>query len=32
LDQPEMCDVRDRAIHYYAVIATLANEVMIELP
>jgi hypothetical protein len=32
LDQPEMGDVRDRAIHYCAVIATLAIEVMIELP
>jgi hypothetical protein len=32
LDQPEMGDVRDRAIHYRAVIATLTIEVMIELP
>jgi hypothetical protein len=32
LDQPEMGDVGDRAIHYHAVIATLAIEVMIELP
>jgi hypothetical protein len=32
LDQPEMGDVRDRAIRYRAVIATLAFEVMIELP
>jgi hypothetical protein len=32
LDRPEMGDVRDRAIHYRAVIATLAIEVMIEPP
>jgi len=32
LDQPEMGDVRDRAIEYRAVIATAAIEVMIELP
>jgi hypothetical protein len=31
LDQPEMGDVRDRAIDYRAVIATAAIEVMIEL-
>jgi hypothetical protein len=30
LDQPEMGDVRDRAIDYRAVIATLAIEVMVE--
>jgi hypothetical protein len=32
LDQPEMGDLRDRAIDYRAVIATVAIEVMIELP
>jgi hypothetical protein len=32
LDQPEMGDVRDRAIDDRAVIATAAIEVMIELP
>jgi hypothetical protein len=32
LDQPEMGDARDRAIHYRAVIATPAIEIMIELP
>jgi hypothetical protein len=32
LDQPEMGDVRDRAIDYRAAIATAAIEVVIELP
>ena len=32
LDQPEIGDVRDRAIDYRAVIATAAIEVMVELP
>jgi hypothetical protein len=32
LDQPEMGDVRYRAIDYRAVIATAAIEVMVELP
>jgi hypothetical protein len=31
LDQPEMGDVRDRAIDYRAVIATAGIEVMVEL-
>lgn len=32
LDQPEMGDVRDRAIDYRAMSATAAIEVMVELP
>jgi hypothetical protein len=32
LDQPEVGDVRDRAIDYRTVITTAAIEVMIDLP